>query len=61
MFKKKINQAISRKLLEDGRMVRPLFIKSFWWGVQLNIEDTNIQRADKVNKIDDTLKEQIIQ
>ena len=37
-------------------MVRPLFIKSFWWGVQLNIEDTNIQRADKVNKIDDTLK-----
>lgn len=40
-------------------MVGHLFIKSFWLGVQLNIEDTNIERAEKVNKIDDILKEQI--
>ena len=39
-------------------MVGPLFT-SFWQGVQLNIEDNNIERADKVNKIDDILKEQI--
>ena len=41
-------------------MVGPLFIKSFWQGVQLNTEDTNIERADKVNKIDDISKEQIV-
>ena len=40
-------------------MVGHLFIKSFLLGVQLNIEDTNIERAEKVNKIDDILKEQI--
>ena len=41
-------------------MVGPLFIKSLWRGVQLNIEDTNIEKADKVNKIDDILKEQTV-
>ena len=39
-------------------MVGPLFI-SFRRGVQLNIEDNYIERADKFNKIDDILKEQI--